>query len=254
MSSLYNISEDILRIFNNVENNDGEITDEEYEILCIKQEELKSKLDSYYKAIQVWKGDLETCKCEKRRIGDVQKKYDNRIERLKKAMLDAVRTFGEHGKNNMFIELPTVRLFTKTTKSVVIDEDRVKIFINAFMDFTKELVDNDALYTGEDVDLQGVLDSINAIVIAEQGENFEPFTLADMNLLNVKFGVEYNISSLLKLDTDIIKSVVFSNFHGFVEPNISKDEAKSAIEFYSNSDSPNPTIASIIKNDTLQMR
>lgn len=254
MSSLYSIKEDILRIFDEVENNDGEITDEQYNSLCIKQEELKSKLDSYYKAIQSWKSDIDACKCEKKRIGDVQKKYDNRIERLKKVMLDAVHTFGEHGKNNMFIELPTVRLFTKITKSVAIDENRINIFIEAFYRLMKDLVDNDVLYVGEDVDLQGILDSINANVIAEQGEDFEPFTPADMNLLKIKLGVEYSISNLLKRDDNAIRSIILNPFNYFIEPNISKDEAKGAIEFYSNSDSSNPTIASIVENDTLQMK
>lgn len=254
MSNLYNIKEDILRIFDEVENNDGEITDEQYDSLCIKQEELKSKLDSYYKAIQVWKGDLDTCKCEKKRIGDVQKKYDNRIERLKKVMLDAVLTFGEHGKSNMFIELPTVRLFTKTTKSVSIDENRINIFIEAFYRLIKELVDNGVLYTGEDIDLQGILDSINTNIIAEQGEGFEPFTIADMNLLKIRIGIDCSISNLLKGDGNIIKSIILNPFNYFIEQNVSKDEAKSAIEFYSNSDSLNPTIASIVVNDTLQMK
>ena len=48
MASLYQISEDILRIFNDVETNDGEITDEQYDALCIKQDELKEKLHVEY--------------------------------------------------------------------------------------------------------------------------------------------------------------------------------------------------------------
>ena len=52
MSSLYNISNDILRIFNEVENNEGEITDEQYNELCIKQEELKEKLDRILKVLK----------------------------------------------------------------------------------------------------------------------------------------------------------------------------------------------------------
>ena len=42
MASLYEISNDILRIFNDVEVAEGEITDEQYDALQIKQEELSS--------------------------------------------------------------------------------------------------------------------------------------------------------------------------------------------------------------------
>lgn len=68
MSSLYNISNDILRIFNEVEQAEGEITDEQYNELCIKQVELKEKLDSYVKAIKVWQVDEQALKYEKETI------------------------------------------------------------------------------------------------------------------------------------------------------------------------------------------
>ena len=64
MSSLYNISNDILRIFNEVEQAEGEITDEQYNDLCIKQEELRDKLDAYVKAIKTWQVDEQALKDE----------------------------------------------------------------------------------------------------------------------------------------------------------------------------------------------
>ena len=50
MASLYNISADILRIFSDVEELEGEITDEQYNLLCIKRNELEeiNFLFSYY--------------------------------------------------------------------------------------------------------------------------------------------------------------------------------------------------------------
>ena len=82
-------------------------------------------------------------------------------------MLEAVINFGETGKNNKFIELPNVRIFTKNTQSVEINEPRINILIYKFRDLIQELVQQGILYTGEDVDLVGILDSINAQCIAE---------------------------------------------------------------------------------------
>lgn len=87
MANLYEISNDILCIFDKVEQAEGEITDEQYDELCIKQEELKEKLDSYVKAIKVWQVDEQALKDEKKRFNDRQNVYKNRIERLKKQCL-----------------------------------------------------------------------------------------------------------------------------------------------------------------------
>ena len=148
MSSLYSISENILKIFNEIELSEGEITDEQYDILCIKQEELKEKLDSYVKAIKSWEVDEKALKDEKKRFNDRQNVYKNRIERLKAAALQAVLTFGEHGKSNMFIELPNFRLFSRSSQSIEVDESRVRIFMEEFERYVRELVDAGIVYTG----------------------------------------------------------------------------------------------------------
>lgn len=128
MASLYEISNDILRIFNDVEVAEGEITDDQYDALQIKQEELKEKLTNYVKAIKSWEVDEKALKDEKKRFNDRQTVFKNRIERLKNAALEAVLTFGEHGKSNMFIELPEFRLFSRQSTSIEVDEARVNIF------------------------------------------------------------------------------------------------------------------------------
>ena len=138
MASLYNISSEILRIFENVENNEGEITDEEYNSLIIKQEELKTKLDCYVKAVKEFNASAAFCKTEKKSIDDRKKIYENRVLRLKKAMLDAVNNFGELGKNNKFIELESCRLYTKASTAVNVDEDRVNLFMTHFEKFLRE--------------------------------------------------------------------------------------------------------------------
>lgn len=210
MGSLYNIQEDILRIFNEVENNDGEITEELYNDLCIKQEELANKLDNYIKAIKEWQKDAEYCKSEKKSINARQNVYNNRVEKLKKAVLNAVMNFGEEGKTNKFIELPTCRIFTRASKSTIIDEERINLFINNLKNYLYELVFNGVPYTGDDCDIQGILDAINANCAAEYSlthdEEFIPFTLKDLHVINIDIGKKCNIITLFNNGNDIINS------------------------------------------------
>ena len=254
MSSLYNISNDILRIFNEVEQAEGEITDEQYDELCIKQEELKEKLDSYVKAIKVWQVDEQALKDEKKRFNDRQNVYKNRIERLKKAMLEAVINFGETGKNNKFIELPNVRIFTKNTQSVEFNELRINILINKFRDLIRELVQQGILYTGEDVDLIGILDSINAQCIAEYGEDFSPFSISDLEYLTINISYSNTIGELLRNNSDILNHIGKDMFNTEITNGTSKDEIKNVINICSKLEQDQPTVAIIVNNQSIQFK
>ena len=254
MSSLYNISNDILRIFNEVEQAEGEITDEQYDELCIKQEELKEKLDSYVKAIKVWQVDEQALKDEKKRFNDRQNVYKNRIERLKKAMLEAVINFGETGKNNKFIELPNVRIFTKNTQSVEFNEHRINILINKFRDLIRVLVEQGILYTGEDVDLIGILDSINAQCIAEYGEDFSPFSISDLEYLTINISYSNTIGELLRNNPDILNHIGKDMFNTEITNGTSKDEIKNVINVCSKLEQDQPTVAIIVNNQSIQFK
>lgn len=250
MSSLYNISEDIYRIFNAIETAEGEVTDEQYFELQIKKEELKEKLDSYVKAVKEFQANADFCKNEKKSINDRQNIYKNRVEKLKSAMLDAVIAFGEQGKSNKFIELPTCRIFTKISKSIEADEIRLNILSNEFYRLVCELVKNGVLYTGEDVDLQGILDVINANVIAEQGEGFEPFTIQDLIQCKLHISTTVSIYDCFRSNEHIIRQIVNNPINSIMNIEICKDDCKFIIE---NTDNK-LTIAKQVINNNLQIK
>lgn len=253
MSSLYQISEDILRIFNEVELNEGEITDDQYNALTIKQEELKTKLDAYIKAIKSWEADEKALKEEKKRFNDRQNVFKNRIERLKAAALQAVLTFGEQGKSNMFIELPTCRLFSRASKSVEIDESRIGIFMEEFERYVRELVDADVLYAGKDVDLQGILDAINANCRATHGEDFEEFTLNDLIALKINVSQTASVYDLFKSGRAL---QLYGNepIYTHMEVATSKDDWKTIIDSSKIAGTSAPTMAKVVVNQSLQIK
>lgn len=253
MSSLYQISEDILRIFNEVELNEGEITDDQYNALTIKQEELKTKLDAYVKAIKSWEADEKALKDEKKRFNDRQNVFKNRIERLKTAALQAVLNFGEQGKSNMFIELPTCRLFSRASKSVEVDESRISIFMEEFERYVRELVDADVLYAGKDVDLQGILDAINANCRATHGEDFEEFTLNDLIALKINVSQTASVYDLFKSGRAL---QLYGNepIYTHMEVATSKDDWKTIIDSSKIAGTSAPTMAKVVVNQSLQIK
>lgn len=254
MASLYEISNDILRIFNNVESNEGEITEEEYNELVIKQEELREKLDSYVKAIKTWEVEEKALKEEKKKFNDRQNIFKNRIDRLKKAALNAVITFGERGKNNHFVELTNYRLFTKESKSVEVDENRINILIAELERYIRELVSNGVLYTGEDVDLQGILESINANVIAEQGENFMPYTLSDLTTLKLSISSSATIYELFRNHKEVLCEYANHPNTVYIDNITPKDDWKVICNIADNNEISYPTVAKVLTNQNLQIK
>lgn len=254
MSSLYNISNDILAIFNEIENNDGDITDKQYDALIIKQEELKTKLDAYVKAIKSWEVDEKALKDEKKKFNDRQNVFKNRIERLKKAALDAVLTFGEQGKSNMFIELPTCRLFSRSSKAVEVDEERTKILVDIFERYVRELVNAGILYTGGDVDMEGILDVINANAKAEQGDNFEPFTMMDLVGVKLTISQTQSIYDFLRNGHNALTMYGQEPIYTTIKEDTPKDDWKNLIESSEQSNCSTPTVAKVIINQSLQIK
>lgn len=251
MASLYNISSEILRIFENVENNEGEITDEEYNSLVIKQEELKTKLDCYVKAVKEFNASAAFCKTEKKSIDDRKKIYENRVLRLKKAMLDAVNNFGELGKNNKFIELESCRLYTKASTAVNVDEDRVNLFMTHFEKFLREVVNGDVLYTGEDVDLQGILDVINTNIKAEQECGFVPFTLNDLTTFKIGIKSTATIYELFRSHKDAILEYAHNPFTSEISNETAKEDWKTIITVADEQGTAKPTMAELVRNESL---
>jgi len=210
MEALYKIEEELLSIFGEIEEAEGEVTDELYEKLCIKQNELKSKLESYYKAVKIWADEADSCKKEKARINTVQNKYKNRVERLRKYMLDAVLQFGDKGKTNKFIELPTVRLSSRSTTDAIINEDRIKLLIDNFCEYVAELESAGALVTGDDIDLNSFIDALNQSILTEKGSDFVPYSVYDLYAIKVNISETIPLAKILTTHDYIVKPLTYS--------------------------------------------
>ena len=254
MASLYKIQEDILHIFDAVESCEGEITDEQYNALCIKQEELKTKLDAYVKAIKSWEVDEKALKEEKQKLNARQNVYKNRVQRLKQAALQAVLDFGEHGKTNMFIELQSCRLFSHSSESIIMNEDRAKLLQDLITNFVYEIESNKIACYGRDVDLKGILDSINANGKAEIGDDFVPFTIADLYQLKFTVSQTASIVDLFKRGDAfhmIGNEFNYTNIERSIDANETKTYIKATQE---HEELPKVTIANIVINQSLQIK
>lgn len=195
--SLYEISDELQQIINNIEENGGEIDEFTEEALKIKQEELETKIENYCNVITMINSDVDCCKNEKQRINNIQNTKKNMVEKLKTRILEAVLKWGSDGKSgNKVLNLPTRKLFTKTTEKFVADDDRIATLSRFVQSYILELKKQGILMTGQDIDLKGMMAAINTIIRAEKGEFYEPFTLNDLSYVKLNINSECSLSEL----------------------------------------------------------
>ena len=209
MESLYTISNELLAIFANIEDNEGEVTEEELQALEIKQEELNEKLSSYKKAIRVWNADIDACKAEEKRLKDVRTIKENRINKLKERMLGAVVTFGYEGKanakgkRNHYYDLPDGKMFTRTTESVELDEDRLIILKNLIPVVCLE--SNKLDFVNNPFCLYDILNLLNE-QLHTYYEGVADFTITDLNGIRFDYKDHVDIIELIANYSEKLKN------------------------------------------------
>ena len=136
MASIYNIQQDLLDIFNQIEENDGEITPELEKQLSISQDEFKDKIRSYTCIIHQLENDLNAIKDEKTRLDAIKKSKEKTIDRLKQVMINAIQMFGNTSKSGTkFIDYGTGKVSLRKLENIELDDDKLKTFTNRFISY-----------------------------------------------------------------------------------------------------------------------
>ncbi|WP_291625626.1 siphovirus Gp157 family protein [Clostridium sp.] len=243
MANLYQISDKLMSIFNNVEANDGEITEEELKELEITKDQLDEKLTQYKRAILNWQSDVVSCKEEEKRIKENRIIKEHRIERLKNYMLDAVVQFGCDGKGkNKYYDLADGKIYTRGTDEVLFNEDR----INKLIKLCYELAtDENYVY-----DETNILEKINNLKNTYY-EYIEDYTEDDLKYLSFTFEDYITINDIFTKYLPIIKTIFKESDYSIPIDLISNSTSKLLIKPLLNNNTINMTTARINHNTSL---
>jgi len=128
--SLYKIEEKLLSILTEIDDNEGELTPELEESLVIAQEDFESKMYGYSIAVRELGFSSANATSELLRISKYKDTLDNKIQKLKTAMLDAVMLFGnkDHkGKEIWRFQAGTFKMNTSRSVSTeILDETLIE--------------------------------------------------------------------------------------------------------------------------------
>ena len=232
--NIWQIQQELLDTFNELEENGGELTPELEDKLNITQSEFKNKIENYLYVIKKTESDINACDVEAKRLTALKKSKQNTVDRLKSVMAKAIEQFGDENKNgNRFIDLGTAKITVRTSNKVIVNDDFAENLVNSTFDevrsmvFTKELQSNDLkdLLTIPENKLDGVTANIS---------------------------IDVPLKDLYKDNGDaFIKSIFAYGKYFKVKANISKTELKANLE-----DNPNayPELAHLEQNKTLTIK
>ena len=112
--TLYQIEQDYLSLINEIEESDGELSQEVQDALVINEGQLKQKSISYLEVIKTKEAFNKNVDEEIKRLQAIKKRNNTLVNRLNSTLLDAVNLFGE-------FEVGTLTFTTRKSESVLIE-------------------------------------------------------------------------------------------------------------------------------------
>lgn len=123
--NLYFIEQELLDIFDTLEENGGELTPELEERLSIAQEDFTDKIEKYTHVISKYNADINFIKAEQKRLKELADAKAKVVDRLSKIMIDAIDKFGNEKPKSKtkFVDFGTGVVSVRNSKAVQVNED-----------------------------------------------------------------------------------------------------------------------------------
>lgn len=233
MSNIFQISQDLLAVFQELEDNGGELTDELEAKLTVSQTDFKTKIKSYTDVIKYTEGDIKLIDEEISRLKELKESKKKAIARLEKIVIWAIGMFGEANKSgNKFVDFGTGKVSVRNTEKVEVDDEFAEDAVNKFMEQIREIA-----FTGE----------------LENNEIEDLVTLPDdvINGVTAKISVDVPLKEFYGSAGNILRALYDSKKVFKYAPSINKTELKTALK-----ENPEayPMLAHLVPNQTLTIK
>ena len=131
--NIWEIQQDLLAIFDELEENGGELTEELEQQLAISQENFRSKVEGYTNVIKSVKADIAAIDQESKRLAELKKSKAALVDRLSKVIIEAVDKFGEENKTGgKFFDYGTGKVSVRNSIKCEIDESKLECMANEY--------------------------------------------------------------------------------------------------------------------------
>lgn len=233
MSNIFQISQDLLDAFQELEDNGGELTDELEAKLTVSQADFKTKIKSYTDVIKYTEGDIKLIDEEISRLKELKESKKKAIARLEKIVIWAIGVFGEANKSgNKFVDFGTGKVSVRNTEKVEVDDEFAEDAVNQFMEQIREIAFTGELANNDIEDLVTLPDDV-------------------INGVTAKISVDVPLKEFYGSAGNILRALYASNKVFKYAPSINKTELKTALK-----ENPEayPMLAHLVPNQTLTIK
>lgn len=245
MGTIFEIERDLIAIFEELEENGGELTPEIEEKLQLNEEEVTRKVKSYVAYINKLKADEAAIKVEQDRLAALKKSKDNAIKSIAHLVLYAIKTFGnEDKKGKKFFDWGTGKVSIRNTSSVEVDTAKVDAVTEVLETTFENGIFTNTLQCNDSIDTDALLDAAN-----NAGGKVE---VEDLDDITVEVTVPISVSKLLNGDGyELMKQI------GVTSPNVWKFKSvvdKKAIKNKIANEGCESNIAKVVTNENLTIK
>jgi len=220
--NIWQIQQDLLDIFNELEENGGELTPELEEKLAVTQEDFKNKVKSYGEVIKSLKGEIDTIDKETARLKELKDAKNKVIERLSKVIAQAIIQFGDETKSGgKFLDYGTGKISVRNTEKVEIDTDRTDRIAKSVFNYINNLAYTRELYNVNEISYEDL----------KKGEGLEDVEYNDLANIPATLTFDVNLKELLQNEGVDFMQTFFRLITNYkVKSNVSKTVMKDVIK------------------------
>ena len=254
--NIYEISQALLDIYNELEENGGELTEELEKALTITQADFKQKVRNYASVIKQIDLDITGIDQEVKRLKAYKESKVKLKERLSAILANAIDMFGEHTKSgNAYVDLGDEKVSVRNTTKVEVDTDTVNAIAKDVMDAYNNISWTNS-WDEANLSIQSFIDRGKTHTKTdENGEEVpDPITIVPENYKDINATIKLTMP-LYKLigyeGVEFAKQLFNTNSAYSVEGSVSKTDMKK--ELVSNNTTEN-NIAKLVNNKTISIR
>ena len=253
--NIWKIQQELISIFDELEKNGGELTEELEQQLAISQEDFRSKVESYTNVIKSIKADIAAIDEETKRLAALKKSKNTLIDRLSKVIINAVEMFGETTKaGGKFFDYGIGKVSIRNSQKVVLDDDKIEAISGELCRaFASEAMMGNAS-NREDFTFEDIIQRCENHIEYDNNGNIETqsyeVTKEDIQNTTVEITFKENVQDLMKgYGFNLLKQLFMYNSGISMIPKIDKTQLKNEMK-----DTDNITIGDIENNKTLTIK
>lgn len=162
MSNIFELQQELIDIFDEIEENCGELTPELEERLTITQDEFLDKVQRYTEVIKSLEIDMRGIKEEQARLKALYDKKEKTVNKIKEIIIDAINKFGATKKSGVkYLDYGIGEVSVRKTEAVEVNDNLVDYIGNYLVSSTTYDKICNQLYVKEGLSMHDIIEDVS---------------------------------------------------------------------------------------------